>query len=183
MEMKRLNFNIGSQSKKNKCQRLHIGKDKSNCFPLYVRNKPMDHVYEISYLGDLVNGSGSQINNIRNRVAKGKGIIADIFNILETISFGTHYFEIALLLRRSVLINSVIYNSAVWNSLSSNEASELNEIGRTFFTRLCKVPRTATFVSFFLEFGEMELSMYIKARRVLYFFSLVKRNKTRGLRS
>ena len=145
------------------------------------RNKPLDHAEEIVYLGDIVNGSGSKMSNISSRVARGKGLIADIFNILENICFGPHFFEIALLLRRTILVSSVIHNSSVWNALSPKELSELNKIDQTFFTRLCKLPQTATFISFFLEFGEMELIMYIKTRRIMYFFSLANRKKDQAV--
>ena len=151
IQMKRLKFNVGSHNKKNKCQKLHIGKDNTKCTILYVRDKPIDHVNEIVYIGDIVHGSGSNMSNIRNRVLKGKGITNQIFNILENVCFGSHYFEIALLLRRTMLISSVLYNSCVWQNLNSQEIFELNKLDKLFFSRLCKVSQTATFISFSLS--------------------------------
>ena len=34
IEMKRLNFNVGNEKKKSKCQKLHVRKNKENCIPL-----------------------------------------------------------------------------------------------------------------------------------------------------
>ena len=88
IETKRLNFDRGNETKKGKCVKLHIGKDASKCIPLYVRNKPMEQVNEICYLGDLASGSGSKIGNIKNRVSKSRNILNNIFNILEQMNFG-----------------------------------------------------------------------------------------------
>ena len=177
IEMKRLNFNVGNANKKSKCQRLHIGKKASNCIPLYARNKIMDHATEITYLGDLVHGSGINLGNIVNRVSKAKGITIQIFNILDHLCLGPHHFKVALLLRRTLLISSVLYNSDCWYNISREEIKELNKVDQFFFARLFRVPSSAPFVSFFLECGEMELEMYIKAKRLLYFFNLVNREK------
>ena len=63
IETKRLNFNVGNDTKKSKCEKLHIGKDTSKCLNLTVRNKEIATVEETKYLGDLVNGKGMNINN------------------------------------------------------------------------------------------------------------------------
>ena len=145
------------------------------------RNKPLDNVNEISYLGDLVNGKGENMSNIKNRVTRGKSIISEIFNILENICYGPHFFEIALLLRRTMLISSVTYNCSVWYNLNAKDINELNKIDQIFFSRLCQTPYTATFISYFLEFGVLEIEMHIKAERVLYFFRLVNRCKKQAI--
>ena len=41
IELKRLNFNVGNNKKKSKCEVLHIG-DKKNCLPLKANNKIMN---------------------------------------------------------------------------------------------------------------------------------------------
>ena len=126
IEMKRLKFNVGTERKKSKCQKLHVGKDASNCIPLHVNKKQMDEVHEISYLGDLVNGFGSNMSNIKNRVSKSRNTIMNIFSILENMCFGPHYFRVALLLRESMLISSATYNADVWYSLNQNELNEFS---------------------------------------------------------
>ena len=113
VETKRLNFNVGSTTKKSKCERLHVGKNNEECTNLSVRDKDINNVKEITYLGDLVCGSGKNMKNIVSRVAKGKGIVMEIFNILDNISFGPHFFKIALMLRESLFISSTFYNSSV----------------------------------------------------------------------
>ena len=179
--MKRLKFNVGNDLKKSKCLKLHIGKNSNDCLPLFIRDKQLQHVTEITYLGDIVNGNGRNINNIKNRVCKARGLINDVFSILDKVCFGPHYFRVALLLRKTIIISSVLYNSDVWYNLSSEEISELNKVDKVFFTRLFKVPVSATFIAFFLETGDMELEMYMKSKRVIYFHNLVNRPKNQTI--
>ena len=92
IEMEKMHLNVRSLRKKTKCKSLHEGKKKTNCSLLFARGRELENVEEILYLGDLVNGKGDNINNIKSRVAKGKSIIFEIFNILDNICFGPHYF-------------------------------------------------------------------------------------------
>ena len=112
-----------------------------------------------------------------NRVSKGKRIISDIFTILENTSLGPHYFQIAVMLRESLLVSTVLYNCQCWHNLSVKELKELSNLDRFFFSSLFKVPITSPLISFFTETGTMSLEAYIKARRVLYYFNLTNRPK------
>jgi hypothetical protein len=180
-EMKRLNFNVGNENKKSKCHRLHVGRARNECINLTVRNKDISNVHETKYLGDLVSGSAKNMNNIIDRVAKGKGIINEIFNILDILSFGPHYFKIAFLLRETMMINSVAYNADIWYNLHPKEIHELNKVDKYFFSRLFHVPGTTSFCSFFLEGGLLTLEMVIKYRRIMYYHSLVRRRKNQAV--
>ena len=116
IEMNRLKFNVGKAEEKSKCLKMHVSRNKNHkkeCLDLIVRGKPMESVNEITFLGDIVSSCGKNINNIRERVSKGIGIINQIFVILDSICFGKQFFEMALLLRSSMLLNSILYNSCV----------------------------------------------------------------------
>ena len=112
--MKQLNFNVGDEKKKSKCQKLHVGKLNEFCPNVYANGMRMENVNEVQYLGDVVSGNSQHTSNIKARVSKGMGILNDIFNILDQVSFGQYHFKIALLLRESLLVNAVLYNSSVW---------------------------------------------------------------------
>ena len=45
-------------------------------------------------------------------------------NILNTISFGKKYFEIARTLREAELINGILTNVEVWYGMKKNEIDE-----------------------------------------------------------
>ena len=88
----------------------------------------METVSELVYLGDIVTNCGRNMTNIKSRVSKGIGIIGQIFTILESITFGSHFFTIALLLRQSMLLNSVLVNCEAWYDLSTKELKEISQL-------------------------------------------------------
>ena len=178
IEMKRLNFNVGTTTKKSKCKQLHVGKYSKDCCQLEARDRPLDQVTEVDYLGDIISFDAKNSKNIKDRVSKGMGIIGDIFSILETICFGPHYFEIALLLREALLINGTIYNSAAWYNLTPKDIRDIEQIDRVFFSRLFSTPKSTPFEAIFLECGVMNIGMYIKCRRVIYFHNLINRPRS-----
>ena len=76
--------------------KLHIGGAKSGfCPELKVHGTKMPEVSSETYLGDILCSDGKNTKNIKNRISKGLGIIAQIMNILDEVNFGPHYFEIA----------------------------------------------------------------------------------------
>ena len=138
----------------------------------------MNHVEEVLYLGDIVNGSQNNMSNIKDRVSKGVGIINNIFYILENVCYGSSYFQAAILLRETMLINATIYNGDVWYNINNKEICELNKVDKIFFSRLTGMPNTTPFESYFLEFGCLNIEQYLKGRRIIYFHNLVNREKS-----
>ena len=66
------------------------------------------------YLGDLISSDVRNKKNIEKRVSKGLGIITQILNMLNILSFGKHYMEIALLERDTKFINGILCNAEIW---------------------------------------------------------------------
>ena len=88
-----------------KCHKLHIGRVTRDCPALKVHGTEMLEVKDDKYLGDILSSDGKNTKNIKDRISKGVGIMANIFNLLDTISFGQFYFEIAVLLRNKWYTN------------------------------------------------------------------------------
>ena len=96
IEMKKLKFHTPDRNGKSKCHKIHVGKENVLCPELKVHGTIMEQVKDDTYLGDIVSHDGSNQKNIKSRIGKGLGIISQIMNILETVSFGNYFFEIAL---------------------------------------------------------------------------------------
>lgn len=107
---------------------MHVGKQQGKCPVLKVHGSIINDVTEISYLGDILSCYGKNVKNIKSRVSKRIGIISNIISILESVCFGPHYLEIAMLLRDSMLINGTIYNAEVWYNITSTEMKELEDL-------------------------------------------------------
>ena len=178
IELKKLRFHVPDVNGKTKCHKLHIGKSLKNCAALKVHGTIMPEVSEETYLGDILSKDGKNTKNIENRISKGIGIINNIFNLLENIVFGNHYFEIALLLRESMLINGIMTNAEIWYNLTKSEMEKFEYLDRLFFRRLLSVAETTPKEAYYLELGCIPLNILLKGRRVKYLHSILKRDKS-----
>ena len=71
----------------------------------------MQEVTEDRYLGDILSSDGKNTKCIKERISRRVGIQNQILNLLEMISFGPFYFEIAVLFRNSMLIPGTLTNA------------------------------------------------------------------------
>ena len=130
IELKKLRFHVPDAQGKTKCHKMHIGKNHQQCHTLKVHGTVMKEVTEETYLGDIISSDGKNTKNLKNRISKGVGIITQIHNLLEMISFGPYLIEIALLLREAMLINGILTNVEVWHNLTSNEVKEFVDLDK-----------------------------------------------------
>ena len=101
IETKKLRFHTPDQNGKSKCHFLHFGKKNKNCPKLEDHGTDFEQVTEDTYLGDIISEDGKNEKNIKNRMAKGVGIISEIMSTMETITLGEHTFSTAVLMRDS----------------------------------------------------------------------------------
>jgi hypothetical protein len=59
------------------------------------------------YLGDIITSDCKKNSNIEEIYNKGMGIEHQIISMLKEISFGQHYFHMAMVFRQSMLLNFV----------------------------------------------------------------------------
>ena len=156
---------------------MHVGSENLLCPTLKVHNTIMKTVPEDVYLGDVVRADGKNTSNIQNRVSKGIGLISQIMNILETVSFGKSYFKIALILRESIFLNGILTNVEVWYGLSKSEIKELESVDRLLLRRILSVPISTCSEALFLETGCLNIGTIIKGRRLNFLQYLTKQDK------
>ena len=129
-----------------KCVKLHIGRTCNDllCTDLYVdgwkvevlkdekSGKCYQNEYfvgpekmkvkeEQTYLGDVISADGSHSKNVQSRKNKGLGIINQIMQILDSVMFGKYHFEVAMVLRSSLLLSSILLNSEAWVNLKDKD--------------------------------------------------------------
>ena len=176
IELKKLRFHVPDQEGKSKCHKMHIGGNMNTCPELKVHGTVMQGVEEDMYLGDLISSDGKNKKNVEKRLSKGLGIITQILNLLEMISFGQHYVEIALLLRESMFLNGILFNAEVWYALTKAEITEFENLDRLLLRRILKVPVSSPKESYYLELGLTPIGEIIKTRRIQYLHHLVTRD-------
>ena len=146
-----------------------------------MHNTVVEEVTEDTYLGDIIRSDGKNTKNIKNRISKEVGKISEIMNLLEMVSLGEHYFEIAILLREAIFINGILTNSEIWYSVSESEIQEFENLDRMLLRRILKVPISTPQESFYLELGILPINVIVKARRINYLHYLVTRNQSEML--
>ena len=177
---KKLQFGPG------KCKKIHIGKQHENfkCHPVFVdsweeRDKRindgksivedvfvgqvvMEEADEDKYLGDIISKDGRNIKNIQARVNKEKGIVKRILEILEGIPFGRLYFQVAIILRNTLLVSSVLCNSEAWFNVTKAELELLETVDTLLLRSLLRVPKSVPKEMLYLELGVLLLREMIK---------------------
>ena len=127
-----------------KCFKMHVGKNKSCCPILKVQDKLMLTSNREKYLGDILSSDCKINSSIEERYNKGIGISNQIISLLKEISFGQHYFEMAVLFRQSMLINSILCNSEVLYGLNKTHIEKLESVDvypcRNVFSSMVRTP-------------------------------------------
>ena len=176
-----------------KCKKLHVGHSRKDymCQDLKVEHwgeveikndesgeievqdifegeKVMDETLDEKYLGDVISNDGRNIKNIKARLAKGKGIVKQIINMLEGIPFGKHYFEVGVLLRDSLLVSSVLFNAEAWYNMTAAELNLVETIDISLLKQILNAPRGTPKEMIYLELGCIPLREIIREKRLRF---------------
>ena len=172
--MKRLQFGTS------KCVKLHIGKTcneilcsdltvggwktsvetnniTGECFQTeffegQVKMKVKD---EQMYLGDIISSDGKHDKNVQGRRNRWLGIINQIMQILQTLYFGKYYFEVAMVLRSSLLLSSLLLNSEAWTNLTETNIKGLEQTDEILLSKILESDSNTSNVFKYLELGNL----------------------------
>jgi hypothetical protein len=177
IELKKLEFHTPDAKGKSKCHKMHVGHKNIVCPDLKVHDSLMELVLEDTYLGDVVQADGKNTSNIQNRVSKGLGKISQIMNILETVSFGNCYYQIALNLREAIFLNGILTNADSWYNVTKGEIEQLEMVDRLLLRRILGVPTSTSNEALYLETGCLDIETIVKGMRLKFLHSLVNQDK------
>ena len=177
IEAKKLRFHVPDINGKTKCHFIHVGKNKK-CPDLQVHGSKMEKVSDDTYLGDVISEDGKNSKNVKIRISKGLGIIAEIMNILEKVTLGQHFFTTAVLLRESLFLNGILTNSEIWYGLSKSEIKEFENLDHILLRKVFNTPFSTPIESLYLELGILNIEAIIMARRTNYLHYLTKQDKS-----
>ena len=156
-----------------KCYNIHIGENADNCCSLKVHNSTMKKTDSEVYLGEIISSSGSNEKNIANKSNQGVGAVSQIFSSLSQISLGHYYYDIAFIMRDSILVSKLVSSSEIWYNVTKQEYQKLENIDEMFFRRLLNVPVSVPKEGIYLEVGKISVKYIIKMRRMMYWWHLV----------
>ena len=103
------------------------------------------------YLGQIITSNGRLDHNISERHNKGLGLVNEILGILKEVSFGYHFFTIAVLFRNSKLVNGMLYSIETLYGLTHAHIEKLEQCDRLFLRKVFNCISSTAIESFYLE--------------------------------
>ena len=98
-------------------------------------------------------------------------------SILETVSFGKYFFQIAMTLRETMFLNGILTNAEIWYNLKKSELEEFEELDRCLLRKVFSTQISCPKEALHLESGTISIGTLIKSRRVKYLHYLVKEDE------
>ena len=177
IELKKLRFHVPDQNGKSKCHKMHVGAQSRACPVLKVHGTIMETVSDDVFLGDVISSDGKNKKNLEKRISKGIGLITQIINLINSISFGQHFIEIALLLRESMFLSGILSNVEVWYGMTKSEIKEFDNLDLSLLRKILQAPISTPKEAFYLELGLIPIEVLLKVKRINYLRYLLTRNK------
>jgi hypothetical protein len=185
-----------------KCIKLHVGKSCNRTFckdltvggwKLEVESDPdtgktyyseyfagqekMEVKEEQMYLGDVISSNGKHLKNVLNRKSKGLGVINQIMQILNSTFFGKFYFEVALVLRESLLLSSLLLNSEAWVNLTDLDIRKLEQTDEILLSKILDCDANTNNIFKYLELGVVPVRFEIMKRKILFLQYILQQDK------
>ena len=161
-----------------KCFQIHVGTKMKNCCPiLKVKSSHVKMSNQETYLGDILTTDGKINVNIKSRCDKGHGIINQSISMLEEISFGYYFFEIAMMFRQSMFLNGILCSSEVLYGVTKEHVEMLEKIDRMFMRRVFDCPISTPIESYYLETSTVPVKYILMGRRLMYLWTILQKSE------
>ena len=159
-----------------KCNRIHIGRQKGQCQNLKVHEANMKESELEKYLGDLINALGDINDTVEQRVSRGYAVIAEIRAIFSEIPLGRHKVEIGMELRQAMLLNGILFNSEAWHGVYLKHVNEFEKLDEHLLRFILGAHPKTPCEMLYLESGAIPIRFVLASRRVNYYVNIMKRN-------
>ena len=126
-----------------------------------------------TYLGDVICSSGTNNKNIENKRNGGIGAVSQLVSMLGQITLGHYHFEIAMILRDSMLVSKLVSSSEIWYNVTSDQYRKLEQVDEMYLLRLFKVPKSVPRLSLYIECAKLPIRFVCKSRRMMYYWHIL----------
>ena len=166
-----------------KCFQIHVGNKTKKCCPvLKVKNSDMKTASSETYLGDVLTSDSKITANIQSRCDKGQGIINQSVSMLQEVSFGYYYFEIALMFRNSMFLNGILCSSEALYGIKNEHIEMLEKCDRAFMRRVFDCPISTPIESYYLETSTVPIRFILMGRRLMYLWTILHKTENELVR-
>jgi hypothetical protein len=130
------------------------------------------------YLGQMISSDSTNTKNIEILRNKGIGLQNKIVQILSAISAGKFHFEMAIILRNSLLISSILSSSETWYGLTLAEIVRLEQVDEMLWLNILECSSSVPRNLIYLELGILRIRDIIKTRRFMFLHHILKQNES-----
>ena len=177
METKKLRLSY------DKCFKIHVCKKAKECPQvLKVHKKDIKNASQATYLGDVISENGKVDETVLQRTQKATGITNQISSILSSICLGSFHYDIALVLREAKFINSIMVNSESWHNVQMKHIQSLEKCDTDLLKTILNAHSKTATEAFFLELAIYPLRYTLSARRFMYLWHILSRDKNELIR-
>ena len=111
------------------------------------------------------------------RKNKGLGVITQITQILDSVLFGKYYFEVAMVLRSSLLLSSLLLNAEAWVNLSDKDIRALERTDEILLSKIVGSDSNTSNTFKYLELGIYPMRFEIMKRKVIFLQYILKQEQ------
>ena len=111
--------------------------------------------------------------NIKEREGRGSGAAKQILNMLNDLCLGEYHFEVANILRSSLLLSTLLSNSESWYNLSKVDVSKLESVDEELLRKVLSAHSKTPKVLLYLETGNIPLRFTIQSRRMNFLWYIL----------
>ena len=162
---------------KRKCQNVHIGNQKVACSALKIDGSKMKNSNQETYLGDIIDKSGSIRPNVEKRKNKGYGMISNILAIISELPLGHWRTESGLRLRQAMLINGMLFNSEAWHGINRKDIEVFEKVDEALIRGILNAHPKIPIEALYLETKSIPIRFIIASRRLMYMYTILQKNK------
>ena len=102
--------------------------------------------------------------------------------MLQEVSFGYYYFEIALMFRNSMFLNGILCSSEALYGIKNEHIEMLEKCDRAFMRRVFDCPISTPIESYYLETSTVPIRFILMGRRLMYLWTLLHKTENELVR-
>ena len=156
-----------------KCHNIHIGTDNGNCQNLTIHGNKMENTKQETYLGDLIDKSGSCRPNIEKRRGRGYGITTNILAIVDEVPLAHWKVQAGLSLRQAMLLNGILFNSEAWHGVDKKDIVLLEKVDEALIMGILEAHHKTPLEALFLETKSITIRFIVASRRIMYLHTIL----------
>ena len=142
----------------------------------------MENSKRETYLGDIIDESGTNKPNFEKRKSNGYGIVSNILAIVNEVPLGQWKVEAGLRLRQAMLINGILYNSEAWHNVNDKDVNILEKVDEALLRGLLQAHPKIPLEALYLETKCIPIRYILASRRILYLHNILQKDVNEMIR-